>query len=569
MIRSCFLGLVLTLAIACDDGAAPSDGGGGPGDGDGAGGPGSSTTAGSGETTAVTSATGSSTGTTSGVGGGVESNATLFDVQQKSSHNSYERLEPLFDQMAYHRVRSLELDIHVDKGASWPPVAGDWYVYHDGPGDPTTCHRLSDCLRELRAFHDAVPDHELITIFVDLKTDWAAGGHQPVDFDARVGQTFSPDELVTPSFLMDACPGAADLRDAVAGRCSWPTLASMRGRFAFALTGGGGCAATGKLPKYVESGSTALDRTAFIAPTPTTGCDLPDYEADKLHVVIFNFPPEEASKAANARAGGVLSRVWDLDDQGLWSEALGAGAHFLGTNKVNLHQDPWATTHSAGGYPFRCFGNCALPSSEIADIFGVEVESGDMWASSDSMTLLSEDVGAVGTDTTAFVSVPSSHVEPWAKGCLVARAGAGAGSASFAVCRPADEHVIRVQVRATNGASTDAYEVPINDSNTIDDDAAAYLRLVVEPSGGGATARGYASQDGITWKLIRTQSFGVPLPIQGVAASGHGSSSPVRFLFGNVVRTIEGGTPAVIDLVQLAKSELGGASATAFSGPLP
>ncbi len=330
MLRSCLSSLLLTLAIGCDGGSSPSDGEGGE-SGEGAAGSGPTSTSTGGEPSTAASTTSSSTST--GVGGGVESGASLFDVQQKSSHNSYERLEPLFDQMAYHRVRSLELDIHVDKGSSWPPVPGDWYVYHAGPGDPTTCHRLSDCLRELRAFHDAVPDHELITIFVDLKTDWAAGGHEPEDFDARVAATFSPDELVTPSSLMDACPGAADLRDAVAGRCSWPALASMRGRFAFALTGGGGCAATAKLPKYVEGGDTALDRSAFIAPTPTSGCDLPDYEAGKRHVIIFNFPPEEASKAASARAGGVLSRVWDLDDQGLWSEALGAGAHFLGTNK--------------------------------------------------------------------------------------------------------------------------------------------------------------------------------------------------------------------------------------------
>src|SRR5690349_15338941 len=48
----------------------------------------------------------------------------LDEVRAKSSHNSYERDEALFDQLVYHRVRSIELDIHVAKGPAWPAVPG-------------------------------------------------------------------------------------------------------------------------------------------------------------------------------------------------------------------------------------------------------------------------------------------------------------------------------------------------------------------------------------------------------------------------------------------------------------
>jgi hypothetical protein len=73
-------------------------------------------------------------------------------VRQKSSHNSYQRMEALLDQLVYHRVRSVELDIHNGK-SGWSNVAGNWFVYHSATDTGTTCHRLSDCLDELRAFH--------------------------------------------------------------------------------------------------------------------------------------------------------------------------------------------------------------------------------------------------------------------------------------------------------------------------------------------------------------------------------------------------------------------------------
>jgi hypothetical protein len=73
------------------------------------------------------------------------------EVRQKSSHNSYQRAEALLDQLVYHRVRSLERDIHNGK-SGWSMVTGNWFVYHtDSTDNATTCHRLSDCLDELRA----------------------------------------------------------------------------------------------------------------------------------------------------------------------------------------------------------------------------------------------------------------------------------------------------------------------------------------------------------------------------------------------------------------------------------
>lgn len=498
--------------------------------------------------------------------------ARMNEVRAKSSHNSYERDEALFDQLMWHRVRSLELDIQVDKGGDWPPVAGDWYVHHDGPGDPTTCHRLSDCLVEIGAFHDAVPDHELITVFLDLKADWNATGQSPDDLDARIAARFGPDELLTPSDLLDGCPGAADLRDVVSGACGWPALPSVRGRIAFALTGGGGCAASAKLTQYVDDGATANDRIGFIAPEPSDGCDLDAYTASRRHVVFFNYPEARSAEVADALALGVMSRVWGLNDANAWTRAADAGAHHLGTDKINVFEDPWARTHTSGGWPFDCLEDgCGEEPAELDDAFGLEVQSGDMWEGSDSMALRHTTVDpGVGTATTAFVSVVSSHVEPFAKGCLVARASVDADSASFAVCRPADQNPIRVQIRPSDGASTSAVEVPLNPPDTIDDESVAFLRLVVEPSGSGAIATGYASVDRDVWTEIGSHVFPVWLPIQGLAASAHDAGDPVRFVFGHVRRSVDDGPKDPLGLADLPGSVmLGGASATVFEGAVP
>ena len=73
-------------------------------------------------------------------------------VLQKASHNSYARDESLFDQLVFHRVRSLELDI-------WQ--SQHWKVGHNGSGEASSkCSPLAQCLAMLAAFRRVTPQHE-------------------------------------------------------------------------------------------------------------------------------------------------------------------------------------------------------------------------------------------------------------------------------------------------------------------------------------------------------------------------------------------------------------------------
>src|SRR5215831_5255637 len=67
--------------------------------------------------------------------------------------------EILSDQLLHDHVRAIELDIHSNNAPD-----GDWLVYHTSRAEDFSCSPLSDCLQMLRAFHYAVPRHEVINV---------------------------------------------------------------------------------------------------------------------------------------------------------------------------------------------------------------------------------------------------------------------------------------------------------------------------------------------------------------------------------------------------------------------
>ena len=191
------------------------------------------------------------------------------------------------------------------------------------------------------------------------------------------------------------------------------------------------------------------------------------------------------------------------------------------------------------------------PASEEGAILSVNVNSGDIWDKQDSFYF---GYKASGTNVdknmlwTAYVSTPNSHVDAWAKGCLMARSNLQASASYFAVCRPADEHPIRVQWRSQNGAGSQTENVAINPPDTSDNPSAPFVRL--EVLNAGKKARGLASQNGKTWILIKELSFATPLIYQGIAASSHDSGN-VSFRIGNLKQTIAG-----VGTQQLKKADL-------------
>lgn len=515
------------------------------------------TTSGMSETTGTsTSGTTGTSGTSTSGGEGSTGEGTTGEpsvgprydeVRQKSSHNSFQRHEGLLDQLIYHRNRSLELDIHVGKTFA-PDLDGDWYVYHiDVVDADSQCRTLSQCLGLVASLEQVVPQHEVVTLWIDLK-DGFDSEHSPSDLDARLVEAFG-ERLWTPGELLEKCP-ASGLQQAIA-RCGWPELAALRGRVIVALTGGDLEDPSGPLASYV--GDDPAVRAAFVAPGLTEAEAIAEHD----EAIIFNLAAGDVALAQDVRAAGMVSRVWVVDDAKAWQGAAGVAMHHLATNKINAAVDPWSSTASAGGWPFACIDDCEAPAEEQGAIVAFDVESGDLWGNSDDGAFAYvEPQGDVAV--TAAISVVSSHVEPWGKACVGARAGLDAGAPYLAVCRPTDVHPLRVQLREQQGGGTKAIEIAATDGLGVE--VPALVRLVRE----GACVRGLGSVDGAVWKTIAEHCFAAAPAYVGLLASSHGSGA-LRSLFVDV----EAAPGGAIEAGELTVVGLGAGSGAVQNGLSP
>jgi len=484
---------------------------------------------------------------------------------QKSVHNAYERNEPLLDQLVYHRARSIELDVHVRREGAIAP-SGDWFVYHeDNPVmRRSSCAQLTDCLGQLAAFHRAVPRHEVVTLFIDLKEDFEVG-HQPRDLDATLARTLGRENILTPSDLLDACPQAASVRDAVTGTCSFPTLRALRGKFVVVTTGGTSCNERSPVARY--GGVAPAARLAFVGPNVDAACPVEAYEA-RPDVVFFNMSFEDRARAAELRSKNLVTRIYrggvpgGLNTGAEFEAAALAGAVHVATDKASFEQNAWAATHGPRGFPFRCEG-CGDDLVEPGAVLGVRAASGDQWGTSDSGFFAYED-DPTDASWGALVSVPSSHVARFAKACLVARESDAPDAANVSICRTLDANPPRAQVRPRTGASTRSISAPTFDGLT--PEAPAFLRLSVKTLGTSSEVTASVSRDGRTWLPITTTTLPMSLPIRGISVSSHSDSTTVKALFANLARTKDGTTTAV-NTAALRQTALGpGANGDIFDG---
>ncbi|AKV01096.1 hypothetical protein AKJ09_07759 [Labilithrix luteola] len=478
-----------------------------------------------------------------------DSGSTRYDqVIQKSSHNAYGRAEPLFDQIVWHGIRSIELDVHASKAGRPAPV-GDWFVYHeDFPMfRDTSCNALSDCLVQLKAFHDAVPDHDVVTVWIDAKETFA-GDRTREALDDLLAKQIGRDAIVTPRDLVNGCSGATSVRDAVTPRtspsgesaCSFPTLDALRGKFIFAITGGTLC--NGGSPVASYAGAETRERTAFAAPNVDRSCSMASYD-QKPDVVFFNMAFDDRAHARAVRNRGLLARIYGrgipggIDTAADFEAAQAAGAQHIATDMVNADRDAWAMVN-----PLRAalkldrfpFGPAHL--SDPFTTFAVRAISGDIWANADDFWFSYQDDPSDAVYQT-FVSVPSSHVESFAKGCLVARANTTPGAPNVSVCRTFDGHAPRVQMRATQDGPTIPIIMPL--ISGVSEETPPFLRMAVTAKGSGSEVVADASVDGKHWHTIAHVAVAVPLPFRGIGVSSHGSSA-VRAVFGNVLRSHPG-----------------------------
>jgi hypothetical protein len=264
-------------------------------------------------------------------------------VQQISSHNSYDNNGPKDDIATQFRmgVRSFELDLHISNEPA------NWGIYHVfPPGD--FVKDLRDGLAQFKALHSQFPNHEVVTIWLELKDDWAGNGHRPPDLDSRISQDL-PEMVYRPRDLSASTANATNLRDTIR-LTGWPTLESLRGKFLFVMMGNDQ-ANFQYLAMFGKNGC------CFAAPEEDLEKKFDLNPGDPWsNSIFFNCHNIDGLQVPQrVYRSGLVSRIWRVDDQGEYDFALSSMAHHIATDHVTRDLFSPRLVDAAGN-PFRPFG---------------------------------------------------------------------------------------------------------------------------------------------------------------------------------------------------------------------
>ncbi|SMD16283.1 Ca2+-dependent phosphoinositide-specific phospholipase C [Sporomusa malonica] len=467
-------------------------------------------------------------------------NYTSYDVIrynqvfQKQSHNSYTRSEGVFDQVLYWKIRSLEFDVHPDQNET---DVGSWTIYHAGvPFGSSQAHvtNLNGVMEIYRGINNALPNHEVITIFLEIVEDISAlTDAQANDFDTFI-RTNLGDIVYTPADLLQMNGSPATLQAAVT-QGNWPLLQEMRGKFVFVLNrcgrsqycGTNGQLANGRACFFADQVSTAenVGRFNYIAFYSIAWADRAIGPTVNQHYVGRVYPEFNYS---------LTSPGYSLSTQEDWSEAKNSRIQIIATNKVDSIKDPWASTNNMAGFPFEGIDVQIDPQlGERGALLGHGVNSGDIWDKKDSFFFQYRTASAQAGSYVYYIGCPYYNANTWAKCGIMVRATTDADSPYFGIFRSVGE-LIRVQYRTKKGNST--YAVEVSSSSLVPDGvirATDCVCVKLEIAADRKQATAWASlEGGDSWIQIDQRSFSDALVLEGIASASHGDQD-VRFIIGD------------------------------------
>jgi Phosphoinositide phospholipase C, Ca2+-dependent len=373
-------------------------------------------------------------------------------IQMNSPHNSFQKWQDPHDMLTFYNIRSMEWDVH----AAGSDTPNEWVLFHrDAPLDKSThCWNLEDCVRQIKGFHDFVPQHEVITIYLDEGEDDTFTSYaQTSAMDGLLESVLGRSALFTPSDLLASCSGHSTLGGVVQD-CSWPTTDTLRGKFIFitdAKTYG---------DKNVTPQKAQYSHDLFYMPdwscSPNGACPNGNwtftFDSD---VVMYNFDNSHyghdtlTTGFAQAHAAHRVVRAFQNDSSGTcFPDMQSAGANMVASDglddDVYGNRLSWNTV-SPTGWPFSCvpgFPSCDDYWSEPTNrTFQLESETGGggglFLTRSPKLDTIQSLVGLPYTHNMQGDSYqPTINLSGFA--CVMARATTNSSGHYFAVCRGND-----------------------------------------------------------------------------------------------------------------------------------
>jgi len=465
-------------------------------------------------------------------------------VRQKNSHNSYQTSvhpESLFDQLVYHRIRALELDPQRSLNGRAAP-ANDWWVFHQDnfPSDTSThCPLLSGCLIDLERFHNLDRNHEVVTIWLDMKQnfDIPTGNHSPDALDSLINRWLG-NAVYKASDLLVGCYGAAapnhTIREALQNpNCGWPTVDALKGKFIFIVD-------ALNTPAYGQQAPWM--RTAFASKSVSSAAEVEDPANN--WAAVFNM---DGSNSIAVRDAGweawyqnALSREFQSGGSEGWLNGWNSHVQILGTDSIS-GSTLAPRLSNVYGYPFSYFQPPLTGDSSVivptGNFVSVQVNNPRWpdWANrtQDNFYFLYDHYSG-GNGLTSGIATPGNTGNLGAA-CLMLRRDLSPSSPFVAVCRSSIDYIggdfwgAQVYFRDAPGQILNS-SIPVN---YWEDD---YLSLGVRPAPDcpGVVVDLYVTDEGALWgQPVVSHCSPVTLDFQGIAASSDGLGTLI-FRFDNL-----------------------------------
>ena len=292
----------------------------------------------------------------------------IGQVFQPMSHNTYEPQYASSLAEALDQVKAIEIDIF-DSLIGIGCTGSQWYVYHN-PGEKNNCSGtgLSDCLKDVRQWHQQNPNHDLVTILIDKKNDWCNGaGRGPQNLDALIRKELSPnneDIFYEPRDLVAGGSCQAEqpsMRVAAQNNC-WENVGDRKGQFMLLLGGSGPVAELPGTPnamiaEYVQK--TSGDRGLLFACPDVNTLDHITGQPEKFDaqtaqsVVCNNFISEEMTSTLGdaVRNNNYMSHIGVLATENDCHYTTGVNSYGISYVGIDdFHQEDWNDGRMRGGY---------------------------------------------------------------------------------------------------------------------------------------------------------------------------------------------------------------------------
>lgn len=519
-------------------------------------------------------------------------------VQQRLIHNAYSNAfapkdEQLLDQLIHHRIRAVELDL-MPRGypcyTSDPPEGGepDWYIYHDcGEGQiRTTINTLGDALRLFKAFHDAQPQHEVVTVYLEFSSNEASkggrsefGNYSPDQLDELIRKRLG-DALFTPASLLawgGERPDATGSLHRVVSTRGWPTTDDLRGKFIFIVHGEGD-----DKNQYFGTPEPNLDemynRAAFYLDNGEVWKS-PEFISNPAPWAIFHSEPnaEETAWLRRDFPGHVLRPSAANNADRVMARQL-AGIQLINTDTMDAEEHEFIRFYNDRLYPF----GASVPKAD-----GTYPAGAEAWthpavvgkAEPGSIFILGDKSGGdIGGDHDDFIFAPlrippSNQPEVWTaeiasasnrrvyeggRGLLMARASEAPDAPYCAVGRAADDLGLLAQYRSDYGLGTaitflDPFSSLFVTGRFTENNHFVMLVLLPYDGGGSTFCQTFGSRDGQSWRPIGDviDFPGIRLTQVGLAVTAGQSTPPPHYTkidFVNLRRSVSWLPSEAIDL---------------------